>query len=501
MPINLTGVAYVSQRLESLSNLFVFLGLFLYLRARRQLYMGNGGAAMLPIGMIVCVVLGFSAKESAVLLPLYTVCIELAITGFRNRDGKRSLAALWTHAVLLVLPLIAGLVWLSAWAFSGVASFREFSIGERLLSESRILIDYIYWTLLPNLNALTFYHDDLAVSRGLLDPPTTLLSILSLVGLLFVAAWQRRPRPLFCLGILWFFSGHALTATIIPLELVFEHRNYFPSVGLLLAMVSLLALQPGLKLPSVQALVASGFIAFFAFTTFLRAVEWSHPMRLAYSEALKRPNSPRAQYELARTLLLTAGNNENSPLIDESSTILRRSAFLPNSGIAPLQALIFLNRQAPGKIDPAWWHEIIRKLQNRAPSQTDIEAVIFLFRCQKRGDCPMQKQEMLETFAAALAKSDGNVNLMGAYAEFAFDELGDIELAERMSRDVIAAKPQVPIYRANLAHVLIASRKFDAAANEIAALQALNHLESLDPMIAKLNEELSVAKEAAVQSP
>ena len=103
LPINLTGVAYVSQRLESLANVFVFLGLFWYLRARRLQYAAERGGAMLWISLVVCMAVGYSAKESAVLLPLYTACAELAITGFRNRDGRYSRAALWTHVVLLVL--------------------------------------------------------------------------------------------------------------------------------------------------------------------------------------------------------------------------------------------------------------------------------------------------------------------------------------------------------------------------------------------------------------
>ncbi|MDR3387000.1 MAG: hypothetical protein P4L92_08095 [Rudaea sp.] len=497
LPINLTGVAYVSQRMEALANVFVFLGLFWYLRVRRQHYQGAAGARMLWISLIVCTFLGLTAKEDAALLPLYTACAEFAITGFRERGGKPSRAALWTHFALLIVPLIAGLVWMSTWMFRNVGNYRSFSIGERLLTEPRVLVDYIHWTLLPNLGALTFYHDDLVVSHGLIDPPTTLLAIVSLLALLGFAFWQRKTRPLFCLGILWFFAGHSMTATVIPLELVFEHRNYFPSMGLLLAAASLLALEPGMRLPAAKSLAAAGLVAFFAFITFLRAEEWSNPLRLAYSEALKRPDSSRAQYELARTLIVAAGNNENSPLIDESTRILQRTAFLPDSGIGPLQALIFVNGRAHRPIDPAWWQAIIRKLNDRAPTQTDIAVVIFLFHCQVDGDCPEQKQEMLDTFTAALVRSNGNINLMSAYADFALRELGDAALAERMSRDVVAAKPQIPVYRANLVRMLISTHQFDAAEQALSGLAALDHLGSLDVLIASLKAELASARAAS----
>lgn len=501
LPINLTGVAYVAQRMEALANLFVFLGLWWYLRARRRQLAGAGGSAMLWISIAACTVLGLTAKEDAALLPLFTACVEFAVTGFRNRDGRWCKPAIGAHLVLLVVPMIAGLIWIAPRMFHGVSGYRNFSTLQRLLTEPRVLCDYIGWTLLPNLNSLTFYHDDLPLSLGLLSPPTTLLAIAALFGLLVLALWQRKARPLFCLGILWFFAGHSMTATIIPLELVFEHRNYFPSAGLLLAAASLVALEPGLRLPVARMLLAAGFIAFFAFITFLRAEEWSNPVRLAYSEALKRPHSQRAQYELARTLIMAAGNDEKSPLIDAASKILERDAFLPASGIASLQALIYINGRAHRPVDPRWWQAIVEKLHAQAPSQSDIDAIIFLFRCQQDGDCPTQKQELLDAFTAGLERSGGNLNLMSAYSDFALRELGDTALAERMSREVAAAQPANPVYRENLIRLLVSTRQFAKIAPEMDALHKLNRLGALDKDIATLQAQAAAAQAASITAP
>jgi protein O-mannosyl-transferase len=499
LPINLTAVAYVSQRLEAIANLFVLLGLYAYLRARIRLYTDTGGSAMLWFGVAGCMFLGLASKESAALLPLYTFCVELAITGFRNEDGRRCKPALWMHLALLVLPFIAGLIWLSTWAFSGVTNFRQFSTLERLLTESRVLVDYIQWTLLPNLNALTFYHDDLAVSHGLLDPPTTMLAIAALFGLLGSAFWQRKARPLFCLGILWYFAGHSMTATVVPLELVFEHRNYFPSIGLLLAAASLIGVEPVFRTRLLVPVIAIAFLALCTFTTFLRAQEWSHPLRLAYSDALKRPDSARAQYTLAHALIL-ASRDDDSKLITESIGILQREAARPNGGIAPLQALIYLYGRAHREIDPQWWQIMAQKLRDHAPSQTDIDSVIFLYHCQHDGDCPRQIPELLDVFTAALAKSQGNVNLMSAYGEFALVDLDDRVLAERMYRDAVAAKPQVATYRSNLVVFLIVTGQFDAAQTALAELRDLNKMGALDATIAELDSRLATARKASPQS-
>jgi hypothetical protein len=502
LPINFTGVAYVAQRMESLANIFVFLGLLWYLRLRQQVFSGHGGGMMLFLGMLGCMALGFSAKETGAMLPLYTVCAEFAITRFRNVDGKFSRPAIWSHAILLGLPLIAGLAWLTPRLSADMSHFRTFTVAERLLTEPRVLMHYIGWSLLPDINALTFYHDDIRASRDLFDPPMTFVAILALLALLSFALWRRKSMPIFCLGVLWFFAGHALTATVIMLELVFEHRNYFASSGLLLAMASLLAMEPGLRMSPVKIAIAVAFLSTCAFTTFLRSEEWSHPLRLAYAEAVKRPESPRAQYELARTLIIVAGKNEDSPLLKKSTEILERTAMQPDSGITSLQALIFINRRDPQKIDPRWWQAITEKLHASTPDSGDIGAVIFLFKCQERGDCPQQTPEMLSVFTSALEATGGNVNLLSAYADFALKALGDTELAERMSREAVATNPVVPTYRANLIKILMNIGKLDDAQTEIEKLSILNHAGSLNSLISGLQAQLMQARtsRAEVQS-
>jgi protein O-mannosyl-transferase len=497
LPINLTGVAYVAQRMEALATLFVLAGLWRYVRVRRRQYARNEGGVRAGLIIALFTVLGLGAKEDAALLPLYTACIEFALSGFRERNGRASRTAIWTHLLLLVVPFVAGLLWMSAWAFHGVENFRTFTIAERLLTESRVLIQYIQWTLLPRLNVLTFYHDDLPISHGLLDPPATLASIAALLLLLAAAIWQRKSRPLFCLGILWFFAGHSMTATIIPLELVFEHRNYFPSIGLLLAVASLLALEPGIRARAVVVVIAAGLIVLYAFTTFLRAREWSNPLQLAYSEALKRPESSRAQYELARTLIIFAGKDEGSPLLAQARSVLERYAQRPDSGITALQALIYIDGRAHRDIDPRWWQAIVARLKTSTPSQSDVEAVIFLFHCQMDGDCPRQEQELFDVFVAALERSGGNLNLKSAYADFALRELGDAELAVRMSREVVSSSPHIAAYRANLIRILISTGQFDAAESELAELATQARLGSLDELLAKLRSELAAAKSSA----
>lgn len=492
-PINLTGVAYISQRIEALATVFVLAGIYFYLRWRRRNY-ATGVAPHAGWGIVLTFTLiGLTAKESAALLPLFTACIEFALTGFRNQDGRWSKPAIFTHTVFLLVPMIVGTLWLSRWIFAAADHFRTFTIGQRLLTEPRVLVAYIDWTLLPTLRQLTFYHDDLAISHGLLSPPSTLAAIAFLVGLLALAVWQRNRRPLFCLGMLWFFAGHAMTATIIPLELVFEHRNYFPSIGLLLAVASVLGYQARPVKAPIPTLAAVIALAFFSTTTFARSCEWSNPLRLAYAEASKRPDSMRAQYALAQSLIASAGDDVRSPLLDRAKSILNRTVYRNDSGLAPAQALIFIAGRTHQPVDPRWWSEIVRKLKAGPPSQTDIQAIVFLPRCMRHDDCLFQPAQMLDVFLAALPASGDNPDIMSAYAEFAFDVLHDPALAIQLSDDIVTRFPNSPTYRANLVKALIAIGRFGEARHQIELLEKLNHWGSLDDTISTLESLLGQA--------
>ena len=245
-PINLMGVLFVVQRMESLCHAFVFAGLWLYLLGRRRQLAGEpGGGWRIGIGILCGTALGALSKESAVLLPLYAACIEAFVLGFRDDRGARDRRLLAFYAIVLVLPAILGLAWLLPGLLSpGPWAGRDFTLVERLLTEGRIVLDYLRWTLFPSLRAFGLYHDDIAISRGLLQPASTAFALAGLALLVAAAFAVRRRRPLIALGVAWFLCAQLLTATIVPLELVFEHRNYFASLGVCLAVADLLLFAP-----------------------------------------------------------------------------------------------------------------------------------------------------------------------------------------------------------------------------------------------------------------
>lgn len=494
LPINLTAVLYVSQRLESLSNSFVFLGLWWYLRARIASWEGRRGHVGLWLSLVLCTTIGLQIKESAVLLPLYAFCAEFALTGGRDREGRWSRPILVLYGALLVLPLVAGLVWIGDRMLHPRNFGRDFDTAQRLMTESRVMFDYMIWILTPSLDSLTLYHDDIALSKGLLSPPTTLAALLGIAGMLGVALWQRAKRPLLALGIFWFFGGHLLTGTIVPLLIAFEHRNYFPSVGLILAVASPLALEQPMLRTRVITVGAVCLFAFYAFTTALRSLEWSSPLQLAGSEASKRPESSASQYEYARILLNSSLNGDPKPMQEKAFAILERMAANPAAEATHNQLLIVYSTELGRPINPAWWDSMIAKLGSRPPTSTEVTALMALLKCYEDRFCAPDIEHLGKAFSAAASHASGYAKLHSAYADFALNYLHDTDLAEREFREAVRQAPNDPQSVAGLAEFLIQRGRIDEARAQVDRLADINRLGVLDNQIAKLKLELGAAE-------
>jgi hypothetical protein len=455
-PINLTAVLYVVQRMTSLAQVFVLAGLWCYLHGRARQFDGRRGWPWMLAGLFGGVVIGLGSKETAILLPTYALICELALLGFRSGSGKRIPALIVFFAVVTAVPLAIGAFWLLPHLLHDGYGSRPFTLGERLLTEGRVLVDYMRWIVWPTPKELSFYHDDIVVSKGLFDPASTLACIGLIAALLIAAVACLRCAPLVALGLLWFFAAHVLTGTIVPLELVFEHRNYFASIGLLLALFAIilhLSRNENLRLPAYVAFCV--LIAWPAAVTAMRAQEWSDPLRLASSEVLRHPESPRAQYELGRVLVTISDYGRESPaLLEKAKQAFLIAMRLPESSVQAEQGLIMIAGHTGRTPDNAWWQSMINKLQRHPPGAGGRAAIYSLLMCQIKGPCPREPRQMLAVYMSALSHPDVDPQLLTGYSQFAAYELGDLPLAQRVARDAVARSHNSVIIREALGPIL-----------------------------------------------
>jgi hypothetical protein len=422
-PINLTCVLYVVQRMESLCQLFVVAGLWGYFAGR---HMTLSDPRLQFRGQIISCgsilfggALGMLAKESAVLLPLYAFLAEFSVLRFRGVEGNFSLRFFLPFAALLFIPGIVGLAWLLPHVLSpAVWANRDFSLEQRLLTEARVVIDYLFWTLAPYSPEFNLYHDDFSLSTGLFTPWSTSVAIFGISVLLIASAVLARRMPLASLGILWFFSAHLLTATLVPLEIAFEHRNYFASIGIFLALFAAI-LQAAQSVGNVRlwqfAVIA--FAAWYGGTTFNRAREWGDATQLAIGEAQRNPGSVRANYQAGK-ILISMSNYEQSPLVEAGEAYFNHAAALPGTSILPEQALIIVANRTRHRNDIDSWQRLVEKLHVHAPSEENVAALAALSECFIQKQCVFGAAALDIAFAEATQYKPVRADLTAVYTNY-----------------------------------------------------------------------------------
>ena len=305
-PIQLTSVLYVVQRMTELAALFTLLGLICYVNGRMALLAGRKTGIWLAVtGALGFGYLGIYSKETALLLPVFILILEYVL--FADEFPWRRWRDLGLTAKRLTLgSAVVVLAALGAYVIHTVLSLyaiRNFTLTERLMTEGRVLLFYISQIAVPRIDQFALFHDDITISRSLSDPWTTAPALLSVAGLLVAAVLWKKQYPLISLGILWFFGGHLLESTVYPLEIAHEHRNYIPSLGILMIVtgaVNLLYQRTGQR---KWWWILPGLALVFGGTTFLRAQQWSRAESLYYFEASHHPLSAGAQTGYAMLLM------------------------------------------------------------------------------------------------------------------------------------------------------------------------------------------------------
>lgn len=480
-PMQVTSVLYVVQRMTSLAALFVICGLIAYVAGRRALYQGNGRRVLVFfLFPAVFTVLAVLSKENGALLPLFAFAIEITVFRFRNHAGQIDRRVLWWHLGFTLLPVVAGIfaLILNPERFVRGYALREFTLFERLLTEARAFVFYGKNLLAPSLSQLGLYHDDFVVSRGVLSPPATVLALIGIAGVA-VGAWIARNRaPFIALGILWFFVGHLFESTILPLELVHEHRNYLPVFGLALCAVGIAGIVRFGELPrAIRIGLPVAFVGLLSLVTWMRANDWSNPFLHAESEIRHHPDSPRAVYEAGRLYanLALAGNPAAA---DPAFRHFARASTIDRSNALPDVGRIILAHKLAIPVEDTWLASLRSKYGQRPIAPGSIAGLMHLARCAAKEACVTSSQILPILNGAhknpylrrhARARAD----IATIYGEYLIKAHRDYAGGEEKFREAVQLAPGEKQYRVNLINHLIASARADEAAKEVDELRTI----------------------------
>ncbi|MFB9067154.1 hypothetical protein [Pseudofulvimonas gallinarii] len=364
-PLQVSSVLYVVQRMQTMAALFLVLALWAYLGLRRA-EMEDRPGWRYGVLALVSWVLALASKEDAILLPVYALVLELTVLRFRvsRPERERGLRRSWLAAALVGVAVF--LFWALPHYWSSEAyPGRDFNSMERLLTQARVLVMHLGQVLLPLPSLMPFNYDDFEVSRGLLQPVTTLLALLALTAVLVWAWLWRRRRPVFACGVLFFFAGHVLTSNVIALELVFEHRNHLPLVGAVLALVDLfwLACQRWQAPQRWSAVGAGALLLLVTVAGGARAHLWGDAARFAEHNVDIAPDSPRACLTLGGVYFDLAGrkNSRGSPYLDRAIEAVEDCA--QRTGSASAYSNIVIYKTIQGTVTPEDWQRLLQRLE------------------------------------------------------------------------------------------------------------------------------------------
>ncbi|MEW5975202.1 MAG: tetratricopeptide repeat protein [Acidobacteriota bacterium] len=346
-PLHTQSVTYIVQRMNLLSAFFYLLSVVLFVEWRRRqpsmprhLLLGAG----LLTGLLAVL-----SKENALVLPVTILLVDYYF--FNKCTVPRFSSRTWLIAILAMTAV----VWVLAVGYDVPERIavgyraRDFTLEERLLTQPRVIVFYLSLVLWPLPSRLALYHD-FPHSVSLWFPWTTLLSLVSLLSLLIVAWYFRRRFPVSSFFVVWILLNLSIESSFFPLEMVFEHRTYLPSIGLFGGGLALVAswIRTGgpylrrraiLSATLIPLALASGYM------TWQRNETWRDEVTLWSDNAAKYPNSFRVWTNLGSSLA-----NEGDSLGAENA--FKRSISLnpEYSGSKVNLALLFLNQ---GKTDEA----------------------------------------------------------------------------------------------------------------------------------------------------
>lgn len=500
-PLGLTSVLYVVQRMNSLATLFTIGGLICYVHGRRQLNLGQDlrGLAWVVGGILAFGTLATLSKENGVLLPVYALVIETTIFRFQTPSPRTQRILFGLFTILIALPLVLGVVFFTLhpeW-LADRYGIRSFTLTQRLLTEPRIIWLYIKWILIPNNAELGLFHDDISASTNLWTPMTTSAAIAGLMCLLAIAFWARRRAPLVAFGILFFLAGHTLESTFLPLELVFEHRNYLPMAGILVILFDWL-LSPNL-LPALSRLgvvTVAVFLILIAAITANRALQWKDESASILVTAEQHPNSARANYHAGRLygrLLSLSKADQN--LYQNAKIHFLRSAALDPRSTDGLFGLVILDSEAGHKPDTAIIAELRKRLRISFVSSLSFSAMKIVAAADGEGRPMLPHRDIEDLFDAALdnplLSPETKAMFLSQFSAYLGNQRHSWKEAILLAAKAVETAPKEPVFNIDMANLFLAIGQYDAAREQIQIAQKKDHIGRFGPDISALEQTIT----------
>lgn len=386
-PIQVSTVLYVVQRMVILSAIFSLLALITYAKLRLGQYSSvkQLGAALL-IGVFTC--LAVLSKENGILVIPIIALLEICLFRFRQHDGslmRRFRSAFIASTILLAVIFISGTVYVWDNVMAGYSE-RGYGVVQRLLSQAGALLLYLKMILLPNLSDMSLYHDGFSIPESIDSGVVSKVLILLCIALSAVISISR--FPIYAFGIGLFLTSHLIESTALPLEPVFEHRNYLAVVGILMPIIWYLGLWLQRTTTSrITLAVVLIAVSFLSSQTFVRAFEWSDYTIVLKQAIQDKPKSVRARNRYTSQLALSG---DLAKVIEQLKS---NQADLPEYSHFIIQEMLFA--RASGDYEPNLQSRALLSLENMPVRANDVAALYDLLIHARKSQLSREEMGMV----------------------------------------------------------------------------------------------------------
>ncbi|MDY6986973.1 MAG: tetratricopeptide repeat protein [Thermodesulfobacteriota bacterium] len=307
-PLQTQSVTYTIQRMNSMAAMFYLLSLFLYIHGRLA-RRGWKTWSFFSFSLLSWI-LALGSKQIAATLPFIIIIYEWYF--FQDL----SIPWLRKNIMYLLLPfavfILVAFVFLGSHPFERIAaiySYRDFTLGERLLTQFRVVVFYISLMLYPHPSRLNLLHH-FTTSHSLWEPMTTVISFVFVGALIGTALRLAKRNRLISFCILWFFGNLVIESSVIGAEMLWEYRLYLPMFGVALVL-SYLLFSALWRKRLWAVMIASFIILSLGTVTYLKNKIWQDDMTLWSDVLSKNPQSARAHLNLG-AILVTQGKVDDA---------------------------------------------------------------------------------------------------------------------------------------------------------------------------------------------
>ena len=494
-PLQLTSVLYIVQRMTSLSSLLSVCAIISYCLAREKMF-ANNATWIYFFPVLIFGSLSTLSKEIGLLLPLFLLCIELFIFKFKCFNKKDKIFLQRIFILLIIVPI-------TIFCYHHISqpklflnyNLRDFTLTERILTETRIVAGYLKTIISPNINELYLFKENIEISKSLVQPISTFFSLALVSVLLIIAAISYKKSPHISFGISWFFVGHLLESTIFPLELYFEHRNYLPSFGIFLATaVSISKLASKINKEKYIFALFLCWLTTLASVTFIRANLWEDELSLALYDVERAPQSPRANMIIGSVYqniyFKTKDIEIKNDLYNDGIIYFHKAEKLQPNSIAPTIAKSIFTCSHLQHLDNSDLELINLKILNTKIGPEPLNAITLFSKYVINGQCNIPSNDYLNIMYSALnnpwPSNNNEALILINLAIYHSRVLNENKMAISLAKEAVTKNPSYFEYRIELSKLMLLDNDYEGALNEINNLQKIDKYGTYSDTINKI---------------